>query len=95
MVEKIIYPRMQRFIYGAGNPYITENERKLNELDIQEISKPLEPLKLNKFFNFLTTRIVSDRYRTLSKIDRILLIMLRPLGHLLAGRILFSGHISK
>ena len=76
-------------------PYITEDERKLTELDIQAITKSLQTLEFKKYFNFLVTRIVPDRYETLSKIDRALLIMLKPLAHLLAGRILFSGHISK
>lgn len=95
LVEKILYPRMQRFIYGAGKPYITKDEKKLTELDIQTITKPLKTLEFKKYFNFLVTRIVSDRYETLSKVDRVLLIMLKPLAHLLAGRVLFSGHISK
>lgn len=95
LVEKILYPRLQRFIYGEGKPYITEDERKLTELDIRAITKQLQTLEFKKYFNFLVTRIVPDRYETLSKVDRVLLIMLKPLGHLLAGRILFSGHISK
>lgn len=95
LVEKILYPQLQRFIYGAGKPYITKDERKLTELDIQAIKMPLQTLAFKKYFNFLVTRILPDRYVALSKVDRVLLIMLKPLGHLLAGRILFSGHISK
>lgn len=95
LVEKILYPQLQRFIYGGGKPYITEDERKLTELDIQAIKMPLQDTQLEKYFNFLVTRILPDRYTALAKVDRMLLIMLKPLGRLLAGRILFSGHISK
>ncbi len=95
LVEKILYPRMQRFIYGVEKPYITEDERKLTEVDIQAITTALQPLEFKKHFNFFVTRIVPGRYETLSKIDRILLIMLKPLAHLLAGRVVFAGHISE
>lgn len=95
LVEKILYPRMQRLIYGTDKPYITVDERKLTELDIQMVSKPLQPLEFKTYFNFLVTRIVPDRYPILSKIDRVLLIILTPIAHLLAGRVILSGHIWK
>lgn len=95
LVEKIIYPRMQRFVYGEGKPYITEDERKLNELDVRSIREVLRASYLNKYFNFLVTRIVSDKYDTLSKIDRVLLVMLKPFAHFLGGRVLLAGAISK
>lgn len=94
LVEKLIYPRMQQFIYGRSKPYITEDERKLTELDIQVIMKSLETLTMKKYFNFLVTRIVPDTYVSLSKFDRFLLIVLKPLAHLLAGRILFAGIVT-
>ena len=95
LVEKVLYPRMQRLIYGPGKPYITKDERKLSEVDVQTIMKPLKNLEVRTYFNFLVTRILPDRFTTLSMIDRMLLIALKPIGHLLAGRIIFSGHISK
>ncbi len=95
LVERVIYPRMQTFIYGRGKPYITEHERKLTEQDIQKIVKPLRKVVFKKYFNFLVTRIIPDRYDYFSKIDRLLLILLRPIAPFLAGRILFSGHIKK
>jgi ubiquinone/menaquinone biosynthesis C-methylase UbiE len=95
LVEKMLYPRMQQFIYGPGKPYITKDERKLSEMDIQAIRTCLKTLKLNKYFNFLVTRILPDRFMSLARVDRMLLILLNPLAHLLAGRILFSGDISK
>lgn len=95
LVETVIYPKMQKLIYGPGKPYITEDERKLTEQDIQAITKSLDTLVFKRYFNFLVTRIIPDRYEIFSKVDRILLIVLKPIGHLLAGRILFSGNISK
>ncbi|MGE0827296.1 MAG: class I SAM-dependent methyltransferase [Candidatus Binatia bacterium] len=95
LVEKILYPRLQRFIYGEGKPYITDDERKLTERDIRAITKSLHSLEFKKYFNFIVTRLVPDRYESLAKIDRILLMILKPVAYLLAGRVLLSGHIEK
>lgn len=95
LVEKFVYPRMQRLIYGPGKPYITEDERKLTEADLQEILKPLDAPQFEKHFNFIVTRIIPERFKFLNKVDRVLLIVLKPLGRFLAGRVLFSARISK
>ena len=94
-VEKIVYPRMQRMIYGPGKPYITEDERKLTEADLAEIIKPLRAPLLEKHFNFIVTRFIPDRFDLSNKIDRMLLVLLKPLGRFLAGRVLYSARISK
>ena len=83
---------MQRMIYGEGKPYITQDERKLNEVDIREIEKPLHARDLDKHFNLLVTRIVPDRFEFLAKIDRLLLVILKPFARFLSGRIFFSPH---
>ena len=95
LVENILYPRMRRLIYGAGKPYITEDERKLSESDLQEIAKMLQPRLFSKYFNFLVTRVIPDRFENIAKVDRFLLRMLHSLGPLLAGRVLFSAPIDK
>jgi ubiquinone/menaquinone biosynthesis C-methylase UbiE len=89
--ERVLYPLMQRFIYGHDKPYITEDERKLSEHDIAQIRKPLSKLEVSKHFNFLVTRIFPDRWLTAAKIDRVLLVALAPLAYLLAGRVLLVG----
>jgi ubiquinone/menaquinone biosynthesis C-methylase UbiE len=95
LVEKIVYPRMQKMIYGSGKPYITEDERKLSEFDLDQIMRQLEPRLFTKHFNFLVTRVIPDRFESLAKVDRLLLLVLRPIAHLLAGRMLFSARIAK
>lgn len=95
LVQKVLYPKMRRLIYGPGKPYITEDERKLNEIDIRQITKSLQPRLFVKYFNFLVTRVIPDRFETLAKLDRLLLKILNPIGHLLAGRVLFSARILK
>lgn len=95
LVENILYPRMRRLIYGPGKPYITEDERKLNEHDLEEIIRPLKPLQFVKHFNFLISRIIPNRYEIFAKADRLLLRLVKPIGWLLAGRVLFTGRILK
>lgn len=95
LVEKVLYPKMRRLIYGPAKPYITEDERKLSESDLKQIMLPLQPRLFTKYFNFLVTRVISDRFETLAQLDRLLLRMLHPIGHLLAGRVLFGARILK
>ena len=94
-VEKVLYPRMKRKIYGDGKPYITQDERKLNEVDLKWLTKPLHSRDLDKHFNFLVTRIISDKSEFASKMDRALLVLLKPVAQFLAGRVLFAARISK
>lgn len=95
LVEKIIYPYMRKFVYGPGKPYITEDERKLNELDLKIITEQLQDPEFHRYFNFIVTRLISDRFRLSAKLDQLLLRILRPIGSLLAGRVLFSARIRK
>lgn len=95
LVEKIIYPKMRRLIYGPGKPYITEDERKLSESDLQQIMLPLQPRLFTKYYNFFVTRVIPDRFDAVAKLDRLLLRLLHPMGHLLAGRVMFSARILK
>lgn len=95
LVDKILYPRMQPLIYGPGKPYITEDERKLSELDLALILKPLHSMQYVKYYNFIVTRLVPDRFRFLCKVDRMLMLAVKPVARFLAGRVLFSARISK
>ncbi len=95
LVEKYIYPRMRKLIYRTENPYITADERKLDELDFSEITKHLNPPLCKKYFYFLVSRIVPKKYELFAKFDCLLLRIFKPIGMLLAGRILFIAHILK
>jgi 2-polyprenyl-3-methyl-5-hydroxy-6-metoxy-1,4-benzoquinol methylase len=95
LVEAFLYPRMQRLIYGPGKPYITADERKMSEHDIAQVQAILPRLEMSRHYNFLVTRILPDTSTLLAMIDRVLLVALRPLANLCAGRRLFAGHIVK
>jgi ubiquinone/menaquinone biosynthesis C-methylase UbiE len=94
-VDKFLYPRMKRIVYGSDKPYITEDERKLNEFDVAEIKRFLNPCLCTKYFHFLVTRVISNRFVTIAKLDRLVLRVLHPIAYLLAGRILFIASIDK
>ncbi len=93
MVKKFLYPRMQKFVYGHPKPYITSDERKLTERDVVLVNSFLKSGARKKYFNFLVTRILPDRYALVNRVDRIILIMAGPLACFLAGRIVQSGHV--
>jgi ubiquinone/menaquinone biosynthesis C-methylase UbiE len=91
-VKRVLYPAMQRFIYGPGKPYITEDERKLTERDIAAISGALDKPR-SRYFNFIVTRLIPDRWIWASKVDRVALMAAWKLGRYLAGRILMVGSV--
>ena len=70
-------------------------KKKLNESDVTEIMKFLKPCLFTKYFHFLVTRVVTNRFTAIAKLDRLVLRVLHPIAYLLAGRILFSAPIVK
>jgi ubiquinone/menaquinone biosynthesis C-methylase UbiE len=93
LVRRVLYPRLQGFIYKDRHIYITEDERKMSERDIAEVMRHVSDLVYHKYFNFLVTRIVHDNHRSLNKADRLLLMALGPLGYFCAGRNAFIGSL--
>lgn len=95
LVERFVYPRMQRFIYGGKKPYITQDERKLNELDVRLVRSWCKKLEYCKYFNCIVTRLLPDRLDILNRLDRMMLVLMGPLARFVAGRIAFVGRIEK
>jgi ubiquinone/menaquinone biosynthesis C-methylase UbiE len=94
-VDGFLYPRMQRFVYGDDHPYITADERKLTERDVEAVEGLLQRIELEEHFNFLVNRVVPEAYEFMPRLDRWLLARLRPFGRRLAARILLAGRIAK
>lgn len=94
LVEKFLYHRMKNTIYRGETPYITEDERKMTERDIASVKDNLAGIVREKYFNFLIGRVLPHGIRPLSKMDRCLLVLAgRPLGKVLAGRIVLIGKV--
>ena len=45
LVTRFLYPKMRRMIYGADDPYITADERKLTERDLSLILTSLGEIR--------------------------------------------------
>lgn len=95
LVERHLYALLQNFVYEHQRPYITADERKLTEHDVAQIRKLFARIESEQHFNFLVTRLAPPKFTTLSKLDRLLLLALKPFGRILAGRILLAGRIAK
>lgn len=94
-VEGFLYPLMVKWVYKNEKPYITEDERKLTEEDINIISNHLSSVTYRKYFNFIVTRLIPDRFDTVNKLDYRLLCLMGGAGKYVAGRMLMAGVVSK
>ena len=94
-VENWLYPKMVNFVYNGEKPYITEDERKLTEKDIEALIAIMIRPEIKKYFSFIITRIIPDKYLALRKLDRALLIILSPISYILGGRVLVAGKLKK
>lgn len=83
-VDKCIYPLTIPMIYG-GFRYVTEDERKINQRDLNFLSQSFTVTNLS-FFEMFIKRIVPNR-QSLAKLDTALLSSLPPaFGRLCGGR---------
>ena len=92
LVRKAIYPRMQSYIYDGPDPYITQYERKINEVELRKIFDICTELKISYYDSF-TGRLLPDKIITLAQIDRRLTKLIRKLGKFTAGRVVFEGRL--
>lgn len=89
LVENFVYPKMLKYIYGTSQPYITEDEHKIDDREFAILEGAFD-ISRRDYFNIFIGRIVPDRYLMASKIDRLTARM-SGLGHYLAGRVVFDG----
>lgn len=95
IVERVLYPKMTRFIYGGADPYITADERKMSERDVANVTARMSSVRDRRFYNAIVTRLVPDRFRIINILDRIMLMCLGPLGGIMAGRMVLVGILDK
>jgi ubiquinone/menaquinone biosynthesis C-methylase UbiE len=93
LVSKHLYPIITPIIY-PGKPYITEDERKLNEAHLQVLQRFVRAPKTNYYYVFVK-RLLPETPNILSKIDRTLLKSIGTLGRFLAGRFVLIGSVSQ
>lgn len=94
-VERHLYGRMQKIVYGAAKPYITEDERKLDQSDLDLILHAIDKPVYTRYFDFLVNRCLPIRYKRMNQLDFILLTGFGPFAMYLGGRVLLVGRIKK
>jgi SAM-dependent methyltransferase len=92
LVAGHLYPRMVRRIYGTTTPYITQDERKLDERDLAQIAAIFK-VKKRRYFLFLAGRLFPTGDRWLPMIETMLLNAFPPIGRFLGGRVVLIGDI--
>ena len=93
VIMRFIYPFVSRLLYG-GKPYITDDERKLDERDVAEIRHWICADRID-YYEAIVKRFLPARGRALSMLDRLLLLGLRPVAPLLGGRLVMSGVLKR
>lgn len=95
IVSKHLYPRMVRFVYGTSNPYITEDERKLDQNDISLLRSYLsDPIGM-QYFVLTSGRLINNHVVSAAKFDQFLFRILGRFGYLVAGRFIMVGRLRK
>jgi ubiquinone/menaquinone biosynthesis C-methylase UbiE len=94
-VARAIYPRMVSLIYGTGSPYITEDERKINEAELAMMEEFLQPGAQIEYFLLLEGRLFPSRWPWLSRLDHGALKALGFAARRLAGRFVLVGRLHK
>jgi ubiquinone/menaquinone biosynthesis C-methylase UbiE len=92
-IHKLIYPIVRKQIYATSNPYITEDERKINHHELAAILGILKTYRC-KYFYFIAQRFISERHNWAAKLDQIFMSRTHgKLGQLLAGRVQIFGYL--
>ena len=92
-VERWVYPIVARWMHGTAERralYVTEDERKLCEADVDALRRAVPGLRV-EYFNAVSGRIVPDRLRNVARADRAGLRLIGPGARVLAGRFVASG----
>lgn len=93
LVQNVLYPRMESYIYDGSDPYLTDYEHKIDEDEFQHIRNVCAELKVD-YYNSLTGRLFPDKFDTLTKLERLLTKAIGNLGKLTAGRVVFEGRLA-
>jgi len=93
-VDKALYAPMKKFIYGDEKPYITDDERKIDENEIRLCENACSEFYAD-WFNMVVGRLAPDRWPLVCELDRAAMKIAGGAGRLLAGRVVFEGVIRK
>lgn len=94
LVDKALYRPMRKFIYGGARPYITADERKIDEAEFAHIEAACAEIDAD-WFNLFIGRLLPDRFPLAAMIDRSVMNLLGAAGRFAAGRVVFEGVVRK
>ena len=97
LVSKVLYKSMVPFIYGHNKPYITADEHKIDEAEFAVVTGAMRNAGQSiDYFMAIEGRLIPQRWRTVSRLDRTLLKLVgRGAAARLGGRVVFRGMIDK
>ena len=93
-IARGVYPLMRHWIYGSDTPYITEDERKINENEFQIIRDSLVNCEAD-YFGMLEGRLFPNSMTWAARLDRMAMRAAGRIAPFLAGRVVFSGEVRK
>ena len=93
-VREVLYERMVRIVYGARRPYITADERKMNEHDMAQVRGAMH-VEFERHFDFLVNRVLPADITACNVVDFLMLNAATPLARRLGGRALVAGTVRK
>jgi ubiquinone/menaquinone biosynthesis C-methylase UbiE len=88
-----LYTKVRPHIYNGQEPYITEDERKLNEDELELVRSALTDCRC-RYFNVVVNRFLPD-WDVVEMADRIVVQGMGPAARFLAGRFVLTGRIKK
>lgn len=91
LVDRVLYPVISRFIYGSLN-YITEDERKLNQHDLDLIRDAVSEFRV-EYFDMAAGRLFPTGMAALCRADRVALKSFGAAGRVLAGRVVIAARM--
>jgi ubiquinone/menaquinone biosynthesis C-methylase UbiE len=91
LIDRVLYPAMSRFIYGSMN-YITEDERKLNQHDLDLIRDAVTEFRV-EYFDMAAGRLFPSAMTALCRADRAALKTFGAAGRVLAGRVVIAARM--
>lgn len=94
IVREFLYKRLVRVVYGNKKPYITEDERKMNERDIALVRERVSASR-TRYFDMAINRVLPPTVTALNVLDYLALNLVQPLARLLGGRILITGRLKR
>lgn len=94
LVDKALYGVMKKFIYGDDSPYITDDERKIDEKELALIEAACIDFECD-WFNFFVGRLAPDRLPFAAEFDRAVMKAAGRARRMIAGRVVFEGVIGK